>query len=194
MLIIIRINYASKDLKIHFEGGAERYSRGFYSASGAGVGSHEWRSLAFSNGKLQTFPGQQHFPCPLMGVGELCQCSMFCDLHLASGNRNTKRKGRSVTDRQPLSQLIFDDLIDNKTNNFGGGCLCFAIVGMGRGSWDREDALSFLSICQALSQRSAREERVINRLEVISDVSVFLPCFQVIMFAGSRPPGSLPSY
>lgn len=118
---------------------------------------------------------------------------MFCGLHLASGNRNTNRKGRSVTDRQPPSQLIFDDLIDSKTSNFFGG-VCFAVVGVGRGSWDGEDALCCLSICQALSQRSAREERVINRLEVISDVSVFLPCFQVIMFAGSRPPGSLPSY
>lgn len=118
---------------------------------------------------------------------------MFCDLHLASGNSNTKREGSSVPDRQPLSQLILDDLIDNKTNNISGS-VCFAVVGVGRGSWDREDALSCLSICQALSQRSAREERVINRLEVISDVSVFLPCFQVIMLAGSRPPGSLPSY
>lgn len=118
---------------------------------------------------------------------------VFCDLHLVSGNGNTKRKGRSVIDRQPLSQLIFGDLIDNKTNNLAGG-LFFAVVGVGRGSWDGEDALSCLSICQALSQRSAREERVINRLEVISDVSVFLPCFQVIMFSGSRPPGSLPSY
>lgn len=43
-------------------------------------------------------------------------------------------------------------------------------------------------------KRSAKEERVINRLEVISDVSGFLPCFQVIMFAGSGPLGSLPSY
>lgn len=149
-----------------------------------------WHS---ATGSSELSQGSSIFRVPWW-VGELCQCSMFCDLHLASGNRNTKRKGRSVTDRQPLSQLIFDDLIDNKTNNFWGGCLCFAVVGMGRGSWDREDALSCLSICQALSQRSAREERVINRLEVISDVSVFLPCFQVIMFAGSRPPGSLPSY
>lgn len=137
--------------------------------------------------ELQTLPGQPQ-------VAELCPCSLSCALHLASGNCSTGRKGSSGTDRQPLSQLIFDDLIDSKTNNLGGCGGCFAVVGVGRGSWDGEDALCCLSICQALSQRSAREERVINRLEVISDVSVFLPCFQVIMLAGSRPPGSLPSY
>lgn len=56
---------------------------------------------------------------------------VFCDLHLASGNRNTKRKGRSVTDSQPLSQLIFGDLIDNKTNNLAGGCFLLLLVWVG---------------------------------------------------------------
>lgn len=73
-------------------------------------------------------------------------------------------------------------------------CVLLLLMWVGALSGAGTDDLFCLSICQALSQRSAREERVINRLEVISDVSVFLPCFQVIMFAGSRPPGSLPSY
>lgn len=107
-----------------------------------------------------------------------------------------KEKGRAVTSRQPRLQLIFDELIDNKTKKVVVGFEgVFAFVDVGGGfSGAGKDDLCCLSICQALSQRSAREERVINRLEVISDVSVFLPCFQVIMFAGSRPPGSLPSY
>lgn len=107
-----------------------------------------------------------------------------------------KEKGRAVTSRQPRFQLIFDELIDNKTKKVVVGFEgVFAFVDVGGGfSGAGKDDLCCLSICQALSQRSAREERVINRLEVISDVSVFLPCFQVIMFAGSRPPGSLPSY
>lgn len=121
MLIIIRINYASEDLKIHFEGGAEGYSRGFYSTSGAGVdgvNGDRWHSVT---GSPKLSRGSSIFRVPL------CQCSVFCDLHLASGNRNTKRKGRSVTDRQPLSQLIFGDLIDNKTNNLAGGS-CFLLL------------------------------------------------------------------
>lgn len=82
-----------------------------------GVSGDRWHSEAESS-KLSQGSSIFRVPCR---VGELCQCSMFCDLHLASGNRSTNRKGRSVTDRQPLSQLIFDDLIDSKTNNFWGG-------------------------------------------------------------------------
>lgn len=92
-------------------------------------------------------------------------------------------------------QPIVHGLIDSETKAAFSSAEVFCFCGGGWGLfWGRKDELSCLSICQALSQRSATEERVINRLEVISDVSVFLPRFQVIMFAGSRPPGSLPSY
>lgn len=64
-------------------------------------------------------------------------------------------------------------------------------VGLKRGGGA---VLAFLSICQAFFQKICRRRRVINRLEVISDVSGFLPCFRVIMLAGSRPLGSPPSY
>lgn len=62
MLIIIRINFASKDLKMHFEGRAEGYSQGFYSRAG-----WDERGCWHSVTKLQTFPGQQRFLRPLMG-------------------------------------------------------------------------------------------------------------------------------
>lgn len=113
--------------------------------------------------------------------------------------RPAPRKWEHEEKGQPLFQLIFDELIDNKIKEGwffggGGGGVLLLLMWVGALSGAGKDDLSCLSICQALSQRSAREERVINRLEVISDVSVFLPCFQVIMFTGSRPPGSLPSY
>lgn len=52
MLIIIRINYASKDLKIHFEGGAEGDSQGFtaHQEQGLdGVNGDHWHSVTESS-------------------------------------------------------------------------------------------------------------------------------------------------
>lgn len=57
------------------------------------------------------------------------------------GNGNTQRRGRAVSNRQPQFQLIFDELIDNKTKKgLGGGrVVCFALGDVGGGSlWGRE--------------------------------------------------------
>lgn len=78
----------------------------------------------------------------------------------------------SISKKALCASIICDGLIDNKVE--GGG---------GRAG---ETDLCRLSICQAFSPSCAREERVINRFGVISDVSVFLPRFQVIMFTGFR--------
>lgn len=54
------------------------------------------------------------------------------------GNENTQRRGRAVSNRQPQFQLIFDELIDNKTKKGFGG-VCFALGDVGGGSlWGRE--------------------------------------------------------
>lgn len=99
MLIIIRINYASKDLKIHFEGGAEGYSQGFYSTSGAGLdgmnGDH-WHSVTESSKLSQ---GSSIFCVPAGGRAVPVLFALWLASYLCRQSTNTK--GRSVTDRQP---------------------------------------------------------------------------------------------
>ena len=73
--------------------------------------------------------------------GAACRHTASC-LLWPLGYGNTKRMGRSVTNRQPPFQLIFDELIDNKTKKgvfFEGGWWWFAFVDVGGGSfWARE--------------------------------------------------------
>lgn len=57
------------------------------------------------------------------------------------GNGNTQRRGGPVSNRQPQLQLIFDELIDNKTKKGfeGGRVVYFALGDVGGGSlWGRE--------------------------------------------------------
>lgn len=130
MLRIIRINYASQNFERCFEGGqkcAEGWSAGFSSAAGVPVliVLTEAADTSCWEAPDEATAGDGAGPRSVGAAPADAPLPALCPRRWGG----KKEKGRAVTSRQPRLQLIFDELIDNKTKKVvvgfeGGFCFC----------------------------------------------------------------------